>query len=114
MSMLRYIYNSKLERNIILLWGNKTEKDIVFRDELEKMAEEMPSLKIVHVMSGQDDWPGEKGYVDEEKLKRHVSNFQGSQFFLCGPPRMMASVEKTLRSLGAPKKRIYYERFALR
>jgi len=114
MSMLRYIYNSKLERNIILLWGNKTEKDIVFRDELEKMSGEMPSLKIVHIMSGQDDWPGEKGYLDEEKLKKLVGDFQGSHFFLCGPPRMMTSVEKTLRGLGVPKRRIYYERFALR
>ena len=114
MSMLRYIYGMKLERNVTLIWGNKTEKDIAFRDELDSMAAEMPSLKVVHVMSAQDDWPGEKGRVDAEKLRRHVSNSQDSQFFLCGPPVMMVSVEKTLRSLGASGKRIHYERFALR
>jgi predicted ferric reductase len=113
-SMLWYMYDKKLERNIILIWGNKTEKDIVFKEDLERMASEMPSLKIVHVMSGQDDWTGEKGYIDEEKLKRHVSNFQDSQFFLCGPPVMTIAVEKTLTKLGVPKKKIHYERFALR
>lgn len=113
-SMLWYMHDKKLERNIILIWGNKTEKDVVFKEDLERMASEMPSLKIVHVMSGQDDWPGEKGHVDEEKLKRHISNFQDSQFFLCGPPVMTTAVEKTLIKLGAPKKKIHYERFALR
>ncbi len=113
-SMLWYMHDKKLERNIILIWGNKTEKDVVFKEDLERMASEMTSLKIVHVMSGQDDWTGEKGYIDEEKLKRHVSNFQDSQFFICGPPVMMTAVERTLRKLGVPKKKIHYERFALR
>jgi len=114
MSMLRYMYDKKLEKNVTLIWGNKTEADIVFREELEKMSGEMPSLRVVHVMSKQEDWPGEKGYVDAEMLKKHISDLQIGQFFLCGPPRMMMAVEKALRSLGAPKKRIHYERFALR
>jgi len=114
MSMLRYIYDRRLERNVTLIWGNKTEEDIVFRDELESIAAKMPSLKVVHVMSKQNDWSGEKGYIDAEKLKKYVSDFQVGQFFICGPPPMMTSVEKALRDLGVPKKRIHYERFALR
>jgi len=114
MSMLRYMYEKKMERNVTLIWGNKTENDIVFREELEKMAADMPLLKVVHVMSKQDDWTGEKGYVDAEKLRKYVGNFQDSQFFLCGPPRMTLLVEKTLRELSVSKKRIHYERFALR
>jgi predicted ferric reductase len=114
MSMIRYIYDRKLEKNVTLIWGNKTEEDIAFRDELEKIEAEMLSLKIVHIMSKQDDWPGEKGYVDAEKLKKHISDFQKSQFLICGPPVMMMSVVKALRSIGVPKKRIHYERFALR
>ncbi len=114
MSMIRYIYDRKLEKNVTLIWGNKTEEDIAFREELEKMEAEMPSLKVVHIMSKQDDWPGEKGYVDAEKLRKHISDFQKSQFLICGPPVMMMAVKKALRSLGVPGKRIHYERFALR
>ena len=114
MSMIRYIYDRKLEKSVTLIWGNKTEEDIAFRDELEKMEAEMPSLKIVHIMSKQEDWPGEKGYVDAEKLKKYISDLQKSQFLICGPPVMMMAVVKALRSLGVPKKKIHYERFALR
>ena len=108
------MYDKKLEKNVTLIWGNKTEADIVFKDELEKMSAEMPSLEVVHVMSKQEDWPGEKGYVDAEKLKKYISNFQEGQFFLCGPPVMLGLMEKTLRNLGVSRKRIHYERFALR
>jgi predicted ferric reductase len=114
MSMLRYIYDMKLDKNVTLIWGNKTEEDILFREEMDRMMAEMPSLKVVHVMSKQEDWSGEKGYIDSEMLKRHISNFQSGQFFLCGPPRMMFLVEKLLRELNVEKKRIHYERFALR
>lgn len=114
MSMLRYIYDKKLEKNVILLWGNKAEQDIAFREELETMEPEMPSLKVVHVLSRQEGWPGERGNIDAEVLQRYVDNFQASQFFICGPPPMMRAVERTLRELGSPKNRIHYERFALR
>jgi predicted ferric reductase len=114
MSMLRYICDRKLQKEVILLWANKREKDMVFRDELEKMASQMPSLKVLHVASRQEDWPGEKGRIDADKLKKHVGNFHQGEFFVCGPPHMMSDVEKTLSGLGVPKKRIHMERFALR
>jgi len=114
LSMVRYIHDKGLKKNVTLLSGNKTERDIPFRDELAKMAEEMSSLKVIHIMSKQPDWPGEKGYIDAETLKRYVSNFESSQFFICGPPAMMALVIRTLRALGISRKRIHYERFALR
>ncbi|MGB9596438.1 MAG: ferredoxin reductase family protein, partial [Candidatus Poribacteria bacterium] len=32
-SMLRYIYDTKLNKNVILIWGNKTSADIAFKEE---------------------------------------------------------------------------------
>jgi predicted ferric reductase len=114
MSMLRYLYDKRLEKNVILLWGNKTEKDIAFRKELETIASEMPSVTVVHVLSHQEDWPGERGHIDADKLKKYVGTFLSRQFLICGPPSMMIAVERTLRELGVPKNKIHYERFALR
>ena len=113
-SMLRYIYDTKQERKILLLWANKTEKDIVFRSELEKMEEEISSLRVVHVLSRQEDWPGEKGHISAELVKKYVNDFEKGQFFICGPPPLMDEVIRFLRGLGVNTKRIHYERFALR
>jgi predicted ferric reductase len=113
-SMLRYIRDKKLDRNVILIWGNKTSADLAFKDELKNMDDEMPSLSIIHVMSNQNDWQGEKGYINAEKIRRYVNDFDSSQFFICGPPKMMESVIKTLKEIGVPRQRIHYERFAMR
>jgi ferredoxin-NADP reductase len=114
MSMLRYIHDRKLRKEVILLWSNKQEKDIAFRAELEEMATEMASLKVLHILTRQDDWPGEKGRMNADKLKKHVGDFGKGEFFVCGPPPMMTDVQKTLSILGVPKRRIHMERFALR
>ena len=114
MSMLRYISDRKIKKNIVLLWGNKTEGDIVFKDDLQKMSVEITSLKIVHIMSQQHDWKGEKGHIDAEKIRKHVHNFRKGQFFICGTLQMTLATVKTLKMLGVSKGRIHYEKFALR
>jgi len=114
LSMLRYMVDNKLERNVILLWGNKTEKDIAFRSELEQMGAALPSLKVIHVLSNQAGWPGEKGYVGTEMLHKYLDGFDKPQVFVCGPPVMMTKVVRVLEKIGIPKARIHYERFALR
>jgi predicted ferric reductase len=114
MSMLRYIADNGLDRNVLLIWGNKAERDIAFREELNNMVAEMPSLRVVHVMSNQDDWPGEKGHVDAKFLDKHIRDVDNPQIFVCGPPVMMTKVIGALRELGVPKQRIHHERFALR
>jgi predicted ferric reductase len=114
LSMLRYIRDRNLRKEIILLWGNKTEKDIAFRSELDSMLSEMPSLKVVHILSRQGNWPGPKGRIDREMLKNHVEDLARGDYFVCGPPSMMKDVRKALYSLGVPRRHIHSERFALR
>jgi predicted ferric reductase len=114
MSMLRYMKDRKMRHRVLLLWANRTEEDILFKEELEAMGRENPSVKIVYVLSRQDSWQGEKGHVDREKLQKVVRDFGTAMFFICGPPAMMRSVESALRDLGVPPRRIRMERFALR
>lgn len=39
MSMLRFICDNRISREVLLLWGNRTERDIAFQDELDEMEE---------------------------------------------------------------------------
>ena len=113
-SMLRYMRDKALRKPVLLLWANKTEAEILFRQELETLAATWPSLKVVHVLSRQNSWPGERGHIDGKKLRKYIGDFEIPHFFICGPPPMMKDVERTLRSFGVPGKRIRTERFALR
>jgi predicted ferric reductase len=114
LSMLRHIADAGDDRPVLFVWGNRTEEDILFRDEIESLPRRLPRFRVRHVLSEQDDWPGEKGLVDldllrrvlgEEDLKAHV--------FLCGPPPMMKMVRAALGWLGFSRRRVHSERFEL-
>ncbi len=113
LSMLRHVA-ARGGPAVTLVWGNKTEEDIILRDEIDGLAASPSGLKVHHVLSEQDDWPGERGFVTEELLGRILSREElQRRVFLCGPPVMMEKVTKDLRRLGVPRSRIHTERFAL-
>ncbi|MDU4889691.1 MAG: FAD-binding oxidoreductase [Clostridium sp.] len=51
-----------------------------------------------------------KGYISKEFLKENIN--LNSDFYLCGPPPFMKSVESHLLELGVNKANIYYELFS--
>jgi predicted ferric reductase len=101
---------SQKEEDIILLYGNKTTKDIVFKEELEHI----PNLTIHHIMSSPDsEWKGLTGYIDKEKIQRLVPDIKDRDIFLCGPPVMMDLVRNLFISMGIPRSQIIWEKFSL-
>jgi len=114
LSMLRYMKDRRLRKEVVLLWANKREADIAFRFELDRMIAETPYLKVHYILSRQEDWPGEKGHIDQAMLKKHVGDLTKREYFVCGPPSMMEEVVRALSFLGVLKQHIHTERFALR
>lgn len=115
MSMLRHMRDTESDLRVVLLYANRSEADIVFRNELTKIEEaERPRLKVVHVLSNPDsNWTGERGYVDREKIARSVGSIEGKSFYVCGPPPMRIKLIDTLREMGVPYERIRTEIFSL-
>jgi predicted ferric reductase len=93
--------------DMILLYGNRAEKDIAFRKELEGM-----NVKITHVLSDSQDPAYEKGFIDKEKIARLAPDFMSREIYVCGPPIMMMGVVKTLKEMGVPQSQLHYERFS--
>lgn len=112
-SMLRYMRDTRQRIPVILLWGNKNEESLCFRDELEDMEREMEQLRVVPVMSGQDNWPGEKGRIDGRLIQRCVTPSKNCHFFVCGPPPMSRAVLQALRDMGISSKNIQHEMFEM-
>lgn len=72
--------------------ANKSEKDILLREELDHFEKESNGrLKITHVLSHpSDDWKGLKGHVNEDIIRDSLfPPEEGSAVFLCGPPAMI-------------------------
>ena len=100
------------KKDVVLLYGNKTEADIVFNRELNEYAS-AENLKVYNVLSADPNWLGEKGFIDEEKIKKLVPDLPARDIYLCGPGPMMRAVIGALRRLGVSRSKIYFEEFAL-
>jgi ferredoxin-NADP reductase len=116
MSMLRHMHDTAQEAEVVLLYANRHEEDIVFADELTVLAAQAPPhLRVVHVLSAPSaEWGGRRGHIDRAFLAAQaLEDLPARACYVCGPPRMMAAVNRSLQALGVPASRIYLEHFAL-
>lgn len=95
----------------LLVYANRRRSDIAFADELAGL--EKAGLKVVHVLSDEPGWEGEKGVVDAAMLARLAPDLAERDAFLCGPPPMMAALRRGLKAAGVPGENIHYEAFSL-
>ena len=75
-----------------VLDANKSEKDILLHDELDRLEKESRGrLKVTHVLSHPTaEWKGLKGHVSEEIIKDSLfAPDEDSVALLCGPPTMI-------------------------
>ncbi|MFF7438323.1 2Fe-2S iron-sulfur cluster-binding protein [Streptomyces sp. NPDC008122] len=91
---------------VVLLYANRDESSVVFRDELRALAQDHPHRLLVH------HWlESLQGLPSVDRLAAALAPYAGREAFVCGPQPLMDAVEQALRSLGAPGDRIHRERF---
>jgi predicted ferric reductase len=100
--------NLNKKEKITLLYSSKTEKDIIFKKELDKIKK--PWFRKIYLLRERKKG-NEFGYFTKELIEKYVFDFDNSLFYICGPERMKKSVEEILKSLGAKKKNIFFEDF---
>jgi predicted ferric reductase len=101
-------------RPVVLFYGSQDYEDITFRQEFEQLKTRM-NLKIVYVLQEpHSGWEGEKGHINAEMLRKHLPRqFKRFQYFICGPPLLMDSMEKVLPAIGVPPELVHTERFEI-
>lgn len=115
MAMLRHMQDVGDDRSVALLYGNRNADQIVFRDELNEIADgDRPNLTLVHVLSRPDPgWTGETGHVDRQRIETYCGpNLNEKSFYVCGPLQMAETLIATLREMGIPNGRIRQEIFS--
>lgn len=111
-SMIKYSIDKKLSVNIILLYSNRFEDDIAFRNELEDMQTENSNIKIVETITKPGpDWKGVSGRINAEMVKKFIPDFMERTFYTSGPQKMVEVMVSLLKELGVPEKQIKQEYF---
>ena len=97
-------------RNIHLIFGCRTETDILYREEFEAMARTMPGFRYDIALSRQEDWPGYQGHVHQIYLEHYAGKRSDVSFFLCGWTNMIDdAVANLIVKLGYERGQVHYE-----
>jgi predicted ferric reductase len=107
LGILREMRLSDDPRKVRLIYGNRVDDQIAYRDELG-------AQDVFYVLSEPpENWHGETGFIDAALIDRVFSAKELSEwvFVICGPAIMMDIVEDHLIERGTPSHCILSERF---
>lgn len=102
-SILLDLEEKKDYRDIILVYSNKNEEHIVFKDTLNNLAKRYSKLNIKYIFSPQR--------ADENLIKETVPDSEERVFYISGPMRLVKAVEETLYQLKVDKENIKKDYF---
>lgn len=95
----------------VLLFGARTEADLLFARELREEAG-AGHLRYEPTLSrAGDGWSGRRGYV-QAHLRELVPQLPGAHVYVCGLSRMITDVRAVLKQeLGLPRQQVHSERY---
>jgi CDP-4-dehydro-6-deoxyglucose reductase len=116
-SMLRTAIARGHTAPVCILFGVRSQEDILYRDELDRIAPEHSGVAIEVTLSRPDDsWKGRRGYVQLHVRELYERLASGSSVpphvFVCGLERMVGAVREILRKeMGLPRTSVHSERY---
>jgi cytochrome-b5 reductase len=109
-SIIRWILTKRLDVDLFLIFANKTEADIIFREEWDRAVREHPNFHCYHVLEQPPaGWSEGTGRITVDLLRRFLPPPDPeTKIFLCGPPPMADALETTLKGLGYPEQSLIF------
>lgn len=93
-SILSQLAHEQKQITATLLYANR-DQNIVYKEELEKIASKMPNFKIHYIFSPE--------HIDVNKIKELVPDFQDHFFYVSGPEPMVDSLGDLIKKMGVPE-----------
>ena len=118
MSIIKTILPSEPKSKIYLVYGSRSEEDIIFKKQLYALEHEYKGrFKVVHVLTKPSyTWVGYKTRINQASavifLKQDIGvHIPDAEYYLCGPEGMMEQVTNALHIFNVPVENIHKEHF---
>ena len=104
-AILRTLYDENRIPGNKLFFSNKTDADIIYKDELVKMLDG----KVVFILTRQKSSLYLHGRVDEKFIKEQIPDLS-RHFYICGPDPMVAELASLIQKAGASADAVVFEK----
>jgi Na+-transporting NADH:ubiquinone oxidoreductase subunit F len=107
----------KTKRRVTFWYGARSLREIFYQSDFERIERENPNFNFHIALSEplpEDNWKGYIGFIHqvvfEHYLKTHPDPTE-IEYYMCGPPPMIAAVQRMLDDLGVEKDMIHFDDF---
>ena len=106
-SLAKAVRDGDEDCSLTVIYAIRSEDDILFKNELDALAESSDRIKVIYVLSHQHKEGFEQGFVTAELISKYAEGQYS--VFICGPQQMVSFVDKELEKLSLEKKYIRQE-----
>lgn len=110
LSMAKAILDGDEDFRLVLLYGSRSADHILFKREFDEIMEKTDKVKVVHVLSHEEQEGYEHGFITASLIQKYAPK-NAYSVFLCGPQQMYTFVDKELETLQLERKYIRHELF---
>jgi len=107
----------KTKRNVSFWYGGRSLRELFYINEFEEIEKQFPNFSLNIALSEpqpEDGWTGKVGFIHSVCLNNYLKDHEDPteiEYYMCGPPPMIAAVNKMLYDLGVEKEMISYDEF---
>ncbi|MBR6208843.1 MAG: 2Fe-2S iron-sulfur cluster binding domain-containing protein [Oscillospiraceae bacterium] len=106
LSMARAIIDGTEDFNLTILFGSRTEDQILFKGELAELTRN-DKIHVIHVLSDEEKPGFEHGFLTAELVNKYAP--EDYSLFICGPEAMYRFLDAELEKLALPRKNVRRE-----
>ena len=96
--------------SLTLLYGCRSEEEIVYRQELDALAAACEKFRVVYVLSDEEKAGFEHGFLTAELIRKYAPA-EDYSIFMCGPQAMYRFCDGEVEKLGLPRRRVRHEAY---
>ncbi len=110
-------HTEKTKRKVTFWYGARSKKEIFYEDHFRDIEKKFDNFKFTIALSEplpEDDWKGDVGFIHQVIFDNYLSKHEEPEdieYYLCGPPMMIAAVTKMLYDLGVPDEMVMFDDF---
>ena len=104
LSMARALTDGIEDFTLTLLYGSRTEEEILFRGELDEISRVCPKVDVIHVLSDEEKEGFEQGFITADMIRKYAPKAEEYSVFLCGPEAMYRFLKPEIEKLGLPER----------
>lgn len=110
-------HTQKTDRKVSYWYGGRSKAELFYTNDFREIEKDFPNFSYHIALSEplpEDNWDGMTGFIHQAVFENYLKDHpepEEIEYYLCGPPLMLAAVQNMLDDLGVPEENVAFDDF---